>query len=434
MKYGFLISIGLFIISLVACLASGVSVAISLAVAYICFCMLAVRQGHGWRELAANSLKQVKGVGGLLLLLILLGSMTAAWRASGTLAQLVCYGTMLLSPKWFLLLTFLITAAVGYVIGTSFGVASIMGAVFMTIGTAGNVNPLLTAGAILSGVYFGDRTSPISSSFLTIASITRAGERRMVYELIKDGAVSFVVCVGIYGGLSLCNPLHLEGGAEIGGMEQVFQLSPWTLLPVIVILSVPVLPVSTWLLILCSTGLAGLLAVSLQGMEITDFVNACIQGYRCTDSQLGQILSGGGMAGMMEICVIVCISAMLSAALNACGIERLLEPVIKEAAKRWGRSSMATLMILLANGIFCNQTVPLYLADACFKTMYEKREQMITDLSDANILSGMIPWSISCSVPLAFLGVGMDCLPFAFFLYLTPLIHCLRQKGFTISY
>lgn len=389
---------------------------------------LGVKQGKPCKSLVFQSLHQVREMGGLLLILLLLGAMTASWRASGTLALLVTWGVRVVSPNLFLMITFFGTAAVGYVIGTSFGVAGIMGAVFMTIGTAGGVDPALTAGAILSGVYFGDRTSPVSSSFLTIQSITGISGKTMLYCLIQDAGLPFFACMGIYGVLSVLHPLQNMDNGSVMGFSGLFHLNPWLLLPAAVILLVPVLHVKAWMLILGSAGTAGLLAVGIQGVSVKTILETCMFGYRCPDREAGLLLDGGGMWGMVEICLIVCISAMLSVVLKASGVEKMLLPVIKKVRDHFGLSAVATMLIFFANGIFCNQTVPLYLADTCLGDLYDERQRMTVDFSDANILSGLIPWNIACSVPLALIGADIGCLPLAFFLYLAPLSNMIKSK------
>ncbi|MCI8609203.1 MAG: hypothetical protein HFE73_06130 [Firmicutes bacterium] len=354
--------------------------------------------------------------------------MTASWRASGTLSLFVVYGVKLLSPHLFVLIAFLASAATGYIIGTSFGVAGIMGAVFMTIGASGNVNPALTAGAILSGIYFGDRTSPMSSSFLTIQSITHFGENSMLKELLRDGLPPLMVCIGLYGGLSFLNPLQNIDDSVISGLSGLFSLSPWCLLPAIIVLLFPVLSVKTWILLLLSMGISSILAMGVQGMTLSTFIRTCIWGYECPSFEIGKMFNGGGMISMVEICFIVAVSTMLTTVIRAGGIEKLVRPFLETAVEWIGISAVTTIGILLMNGIFCNQSASLYLADTCLNEFYPEKRSMVIDLSDSNVLAAMIPWNLCCSVPLAFMGADISALPFAFFIYLAPMINCLRGK------
>jgi len=101
-------------------------------------------------------------------ILLLIGVLTGSWRSSGTIVTFVYYGIRLIWPHLFLIVIFLLTCLMSYALGTSFGVAGTAGVIFMTLARSGNVDPTIAAGVVLSGIYFGDRTSPASSTAFTI--------------------------------------------------------------------------------------------------------------------------------------------------------------------------------------------------------------------------------------------------------------------------
>lgn len=422
-----LAGVGTFLASMLACLHFGLTIIWALLLGIVLFFLLAMRNGHTLRVLLAESVRSVRGLMGLVAILLLLGSLTASWRASGTVLLFVYYGVQLISPPLFLLMTFAITCLLSYILGTVFGTAGIMGAIFMTIGAAGGVNPLLTAGAIMSGVYFGDRTSPAAASFLTISVICDQSMTVLLRTLLRTCILPLSLSFILYGILSILNPLQIVDASILHVITDNCRLSPWLLLPAVFILFFPVLRLKLWQAMLLSVATAGTLSVIIQDMPLAELLLTFLRGYHCPNPELGAMIDGGGVLGMIEICVIICLSSMLAPLLQSCGLVELIQPILGRLVKETGPATVSTLMVLLMNALFCNQTSPLYLADAFMRDYYEDHHRFATDLCEASILAGVIPWSLACSVPLSFIGAGPACLPFAFFIYLAPLCNCIRH-------
>ena len=422
-----LAGVGIFLAAMLACLLFGVTIIWALLLGILLFFLLAVRQGHPPKALLKESLDSAKGLTGLIAILLLLGSLTASWRASGTVLLFVYYGVQIISPPLFLLLTFVLTCLLCYILGSVFGTAGIMGAIFMTIGAAGGVNPLLTAGVIMSGLYFGDRTSPAAASFLTVSVICGQPTTAFLRTMLRGGILPLGLSFVLYGILSVLNPLQTVDASILHIITDNCRMSPWLLLPAVFILFFPLLRLKLWQAMLLSVTTAAILSVTVQGVSAADLLLTCLTGYRCPNGELGAMIDGGGMLGMLEICVIICLSSMLAPLLQRCGLVELVQPVLDKAVARTGTAAVTTVMILLMNALFCNQTSPLYLTDAFMRDRYEDHHRFAVDLCESTILAGAIPWSLACSVPLSFIGSGPACLPFAFFIYLAPLCNCIRH-------
>ena len=136
-------------------------------------------------EMTYQGLLETKTV---LFVFLLIGMLTGIWRLSGTIAYIIYHGTGLIAPKFFYVGVFLFNSAISLLTGTSLGTASTSGIISMSISTAMNFNPLISGGAILSGCYFGDRSSPMSTSALLVATLTKTD----LYENLKN---MFRTCV-----------------------------------------------------------------------------------------------------------------------------------------------------------------------------------------------------------------------------------------------
>ena len=166
---------------------------VPLALGYVCYASVAKARGHSLASIARMSRDGAKESMVVVGTLFLIGTVSAIWRASGTIAIFVKYGLGLITPHLFLLLVFLICCVFSYALGSCFGVAGTIGIIFVTMAKAGDVSALMTAGAVLSGGYFGDRCSPVSAS----ASLTAFVTKTDLYTNVKLMAKTMTVPVAI---------------------------------------------------------------------------------------------------------------------------------------------------------------------------------------------------------------------------------------------
>ena len=162
----------LFFAAMLLCLVKGWALSWALGFALVLFFLLGLKEGWSVKELAKMAWTKMPKTFIVLRILFFIGLLTGLWRSSGTIAYFIYYGIRFITPSLFILIAFLLTVLLSFALGTSFGVTSTAGIVLMAIARAGGVNPLIAAGAIISGVYFGDRGAPTSSCAALVAAIT----------------------------------------------------------------------------------------------------------------------------------------------------------------------------------------------------------------------------------------------------------------------
>ena len=137
---------------------------------------LALYWGHHWENIEKMLFSNFRDIGNIIMILLLIGMLIGVWIASGTVPTMIYFGLKLINPKYFLLLSFVLTSAISMAIGTAVGTTSTIGLALISIASSLGFPLPLVAGAIISGSYVGDRMSPVSS----IANITAysAGVRR----------------------------------------------------------------------------------------------------------------------------------------------------------------------------------------------------------------------------------------------------------------
>ena len=179
----------LFLAAMLSCLIRGFSLAWALLFALSLFFVLGLKRGYSAGVLAKMAWSKMPKSMIVLRILFFIGLLTGLWRSCGTIAFFIYYGIRIITPQLFLLVAFLLTVIVSYALGTSFGVAGTVGVVLMTLARSGGVSEIVTAGVILSGIYFGDRGAPTSSCASLVAALTETDLYGNVRRMFKTEAL-----------------------------------------------------------------------------------------------------------------------------------------------------------------------------------------------------------------------------------------------------
>ena len=422
-----------FITSMLIAIITGKSMILALLIGLVAFLTVGKMRGYSLKSMGEMSIEANKSSLVVIKVMLIIGVLTAVWRVSGTITIFVYYGMKIIMPPIFLLVTFLLCCLLSYAIGTSFGVAGTVGVIFMALARSGGVDPFMTAGVVMSGVYFGDRCSPVSSSANMVAGITGTKIYDNVKLMFKTGALPFVIALITYIVLSATNPITSVDQNMIQTFESEFNISMWSFLPAVLVIGMPLLKISVVKAMMASIVSAAIIAWLVQGVDITEVLKICILGYESSSTGLGAILNGGGLVSMLEIVVILIISSSYSGIFSGTKMLDTLQEKIGNACNRVGRFAIMVAMSIAMASIFCNQTIgTLMCADLMRKPYIDgggDNTELAIDLENSVILIAcFIPWSIGCSVPLLMLGVDFRALPFAVFMYLVPICYLFTKE------
>ena len=428
-----LIAFCVFVGCMVAALISGTSMILALLAGLAAFAAVGLHRGYPLRKLCGMGIRGARESLIVIEVMCVIGFITAAWRVSGTITIFVYYGIKIITPSAFLIITFLLSCLLSYALGTSFGVAGTVGVIFMTLARSGGVDPLITAGVLMSGVYFGDRGSPVSSSANMVAGITGTKIFDNVRVMMRTAAVPLALCFVVYAVLSVRNPISHVDNALVSEFESAFNLSLWAFVPAVIMLLLPLLHVSVMISMGLSIAAGILVAWQVQGVPLLKVLQICVIGYQAEGNGLGRILNGGGLVSMLEIIGILLISCTYSGIFNGTGMLDSLQLRLERACTRIGRFPVMLILSLASAVVFCNQTISTLMCNDLLKKPYldggGSREELAIDMENSVILIAcFIPWSIGCSVPLAFFGVDFRCLPYATFMYLMPLLYLFTKQ------
>lgn len=423
-----LLSFVIFIASMFLVLIRGWSMIIALLTGLICFLACGLRRGSTFGKLAAAGWKSLRSSFIVILVMLLIGVLTGVWRVSGTITAFVYYGIRIIRPPLFLITAFLLTCLMSYAIGTSFGVAGTCGVVFMALARSGGIDPALCAGAIMSGIYFGDRASPVSSSATLVAGITGTDVIGNVRLMMRSAAVPFAAAAVFYAVLSFRAPISDVDQEIMRSFEESFYISPLSLIPAVLIVLLPLLRIRVTLVMLLSIVSAVLTAWMVQGASPAEVLRACVSGYEAGPGKIAAVLNGGGLVSMLEVVGILLISGMYSGIFNETGMLSGIQKKLSDIGERIGHFPVLILSSIIIVCVFCNQTIATLMAGELFALPYERsgatKRELAIDLENSIIvISGWVPWSIACAVPLRLMGTGPEALIYSVYIFLIPIAY-----------
>lgn len=427
------IAFGVFIAAMITAVITGYSMIIALLIGLVAFLAVGKYRGFTLKSMAEMSKKGVADSIVVIEVMLVIGALTAVWRASGTITIFVYYGMKIIMPPIFLIVTFVLACLLSYAIGTSFGIAGTVGVIFMALARSGGVNPVVAAGVIMSGIYFGDRCSPASSSANMVAGITDTKIYDNVKVMFKTALLPLIISLAVYSVISVLNPISHVDENMISSFEKEFVISPWAFVPALMMIALPLFKVGVLKAMAVSIASGIIVSCIVQKIDFLEVLKICVMGYEAEENGIGEILNGGGIVSMIEIAGILIISGTYSGIFNGTGMLLSLQDKLGKACSKIGRFGVMVCMSIAISAIFCNQTIGTLMCCDLMKQPYLSgggtKEELAIDMENSVILVAcFIPWSIGCSVPLTLLGADFTSLPFAVFMYLVPLCYLFTKK------
>jgi len=416
----FIISVIIFTLSLIYSILKHIPTLVPLLIGMLSFSITAINRGYGIRNVIKMVLRGMKKSLSLIPIFALIGMITALWRACGTIAFFVYYGINIMNPNYFILYAFLLSCFVSFAIGTSFGTAGTIGIVLIVLAKSGGVDIYTAGGAIISGAFFGDRCSPVSSSANLVAMVTGTDLYDNIKNMFITGALPFVAAVAVYFILSKYNPIN-------------FNLHPITILPALVIFLLAALRKNVQFTMFSSILTAIFVCRYFQNFSFQQIFNYMIFGYMNTDPELSGIISGGGLMSMVSVTFVVLIASSYSGIFEGTGMLNDIQGALVKISKKTGVYITTVFTGVITCAFCCNQTLPILLTQDLMKNIYKKngltKSHLALDIENTVILiAELFPWSIAIAVPLATIDVGARAIPYAVFLYLVPLLAPLTPK------
>lgn len=318
---------------------------------------------------------------------------------------------------------------ISFLTGTSFGTAATMGVICMTMANAMEVNPMLSGGAILSGIFFGDRCSPVSTSALLVADLTKTKVMDNIPEMMRTSLLPFALSLCLYFLLSLpLSRLEPSGDDITEILYANFHIGLLPLLPAFLMLLLSLMHLSTKTIMSISIISALVICLYSEDMDASAIPSLLLSGFVSKDDTAVSIINGGGLLSMANVALIVAISSSYSPILQETGLLDNIQHAIGKAKIR--PSLSITLVSTITCMIACNQTLATMLTHQLCSTLIKDKKKLAIALENTVIvIAALIPWSIAGSVPLTVIKAPNISILASFYLYLLPLCFVLKKRS-----
>ena len=407
------------------------------------------RNGIGWQQIENAIVSGISISLKPILILLCVGLLIGSWIMGGTVPTMIYYSLLILDPSIFYFASCLICALIALSIGSSWTVAGTVGIALIGAAAGLGLSPAITAGAIISGAYFGDKMSPLSETTNLAPAVAGTDLFSHIGHMTWTAVPSILIALLIYALIGL----NIESGASADDLAitmnlltENFMISPVMMLPVLVLLlmanrKLPPIPT-----ILAGGMLGVVLALLFQRQAILalpgdapNLTLALVKGVWTTffdgfvlqsgNATLDDLMSRGGMISMLNTIWLILCAMIFGASMERTGLlQRLVDYALSFVHGTGSLIATTIVTCIGANIITSDQYIAIVLPGRMYKLEYQSRDLDVKNLSrtledSGTITSPLVPWNTCGAYMSGTLGVAtLAYFPFCFFNMLCPVI------------
>ncbi len=380
-------------------------------------------------------------------IILAVGIMIAAFMAAGTIPSLLVGGIKIITPTFFLPFTFIFCCVISVCTGTSWGTAGTVGVAMIGIGTAMGINPGFTAGAIISGAYFGDKMSPLSDTTILASTLTETNIFVHIRQMMWTTIPAAVLCVIVYSvmGLTAAESSYDRATADAfdAALQGLFHINFLPVIPLIIVVIMILSRKSTVVSLLVGALVACVIAVAYQGCGITELGDYLTSGYvaNTDDTMITSILNRGGLTSMLKLIAIFISALGLGGILTGTGIlQPIFDILVKKVKTGKGLLFAAYMVTWIGITLVPTYNFPFVMDATLFNPLLKrynlKSENLSRIMEDVGTLGGtLMPWSTGPVFVAGVLGVSaVEMCKYNFLAMFVPVISLIFIfTGFSIK-
>ncbi|TSE04752.1 MULTISPECIES: Na+/H+ antiporter NhaC [Aquimarina] len=399
-----------------------------------------------YKQMMEEVARNVKSTTGALLILLMVGSLAGTWLISGIIPTMIYYGLQILNPTIFLAACVIICAIISIATGSSWTTSATVGIALIGIGDTLGISLGMTAGAVISGAYFGDKMSPLSDT-TNLAPAMAGGElfshiKYMTYTTVPTIVITLLVFIII--GFTIDTSGTPEIGEQLKAIDEAFNISPWLFIVPVLVIGLIIKKTPPLIALLAGTLLGAIAAIIAQPEIVTQIAgsteltfNSAYIGVmkamtvdtavETSSAELNDLFSAGGMSGMLgTIWLIVC-AMVFGGVMDAIGaLARISKALLNLFDSVFGLFASTVVSCLALNVTASDQylaiVVPGRMYAKAFKDKGLAPENLSRTLEDSGtVTSVLVPWNTCGAYQSGVLGVPVvDYFFFAIFNWLSP--------------
>ncbi len=390
--------------------------------------------------------ENVKSTSGAILILLMVGALAGTWLISGIIPTMIYYGLQILNPTIFLSACVIICAIISIATGSSWTTSATVGIALIGIGETLGIPLGMTAGAVISGAYFGDKMSPLSDT--TNLAPAMAGSdlfshiRYMSLTTVPTVIVTLIVFTII--GLTIDTSGTPDISNQLNAINNAFNISPWLLIVPVLVIAMIIKKTPPLIALLLGSLLGGIAAVIAQpdllvtiaGANELNFQSAykgvmqaitVDTSVETSSAVLNDLFTSGGMYGMLGTIWLILCAMVFGGIMDAIGaLSKLSAALLSIAESTFGLFASTVASCLAINVTASDQYLALVVPGKMFKKAYEDKGLAPVNLSrtledSGTVTSVLIPWNTCGAYQSGVLGVPVaDYFFYAIFNWLSP--------------
>jgi len=396
-----------------------------------------------WKEVESGITQSLKIAIPAMLILLMVGALSGTWLLSGIIPTMIYYGLHVMDASWFLASSVIISAIVAIFTGSSWTTSATIGIALMGIGQVLGISPGLVAGAVISGAYFGDKMSPLSDTTNLAAATTGTELFTHIRYMMVTTIPSVLIALALFTflGFSAADTDSLGAEAIAATLDSNINITPWLLLVPLAVLIMIVRKVPALPAIFVGVVLGALFAVVFQAEQVSriggegDFalykgiMMACFGDIAIVtgDDMLDELLTAGGISGMLGTIWLIISAMMFGGAMEASGfLQRITTALMHKAKSTVGLIGTTAGTCMFSNATTSDQYLAIVVPGRMFADTYKERglesQNLSRTLEDTGtVTSVLVPWNTCGAYHASVLGVAtMSYAPFAFFCLISP--------------
>ncbi|SHI76179.1 Na+:H+ antiporter, NhaC family [Palleronia salina] len=409
--------------------------------------LVALYLGHDWDSIEDGLFHVVKISLPSVSVLIVVGMIIGVWIASGTVPTLIYYGLLVLNPSIFLAAAMILCAVVSVSLGTSWGTVGTVGLALMGIGAGFEVPAYWTAGAVVSGAFFGDKISPLSDTTNLAPAVTGTNVFDHIRNMMPTTVPAMLIALGVYifAGYTLIDP---AGGsfeqinAITSGLDEAFWISPWLLVPALLVITLAVTKNPPIPSLFAGVLAGGLMAIMFQGEGLKSVFAYANSGFSIETgvSEIDNLLNRGGVQSMMWTISLILLALGFGGALERTRcLEAVIDKIIASVKSFAGIQTSATLTAAATNVVAGDPYLSIALPGRMYCPVYRGMGYSTLNLSrgieeGGTLISPLIPWNAGGAFVISALGLGIMGGDLENLLYIPLAIACWASPVIGIFY
>ena len=412
--------------------------------------LIGIKNGLSWKVIEAGMIDTITMSLHAILILLMVGALIGSWILAGTVPSMIYYGVELISPNYFYVTSCLVCALVGFSIGSSWTVAGTLGIGFMGIAAALDLSLPISAGAIISGAYFGDKLSPLSDTTNLAAAVSNSDLFDHIQHMLWTTTPSFIIALVVF------FVLGIGSGSNVAvediellqlAMQDAFLINPFMLVPLALLLVMAVKKQPALSTLIVGALIGCVFAVAFQSEAIIalaadsslnsvaaifkGLLSAMFLGYSSVsgNESLDSLLTKGGMSSMLTTVGLIINAMAFGGAMARTGLlERLVESALSRVKSAGGLITTTVTACIGTNILAADQYLSIVIPGQMFADSYRKRKLKLINLSrtledSGTLTSALIPWNTCGAYMSATLGVSTFLYaPYAIFNICCPII------------